>query len=50
MGEKTATAGVSLRHSDREVLGFFAREGLPNVLVRAHPESRLPEQHQHGGV
>ncbi|MFI6288904.1 MBL fold metallo-hydrolase [Streptomyces sp. NPDC051018] len=40
----------SLRHSDREVVDFFAREGLPNVMVWAHPESRLPEQHQHGGA
>ncbi|MFI7438558.1 MBL fold metallo-hydrolase [Nonomuraea indica] len=37
----------SLRHSDREVLDFFARENLANVLVWAHPDSHLPEQHQH---
>ncbi|HEX4812372.1 MAG TPA: MBL fold metallo-hydrolase [Nonomuraea sp.] len=36
----------SLRHSDREVLAFFEREGLANVLVWAHSESLLPEQHQ----
>ncbi|SCL61379.1 ribonuclease Z [Micromonospora citrea] len=39
----------SLRHSDREVLAYFERQGQPpNVLVWAHPESHLPEQHQHG--
>ncbi|MFJ3975820.1 hypothetical protein [Streptomyces sp. NPDC090021] len=38
----------SLRHSDRDVLDFFRGEGLGNVLLWAHPESRLPEQHQHG--
>ncbi|GAA2323100.1 hypothetical protein GCM10010149_90390 [Nonomuraea roseoviolacea subsp. roseoviolacea] len=37
----------SLRHSDREVLAFFEQENLPNVLVWAHAESYLPEQHQH---
>ncbi|MBB6346536.1 MBL fold metallo-hydrolase [Nonomuraea muscovyensis] len=37
----------SLRYSDREVLAFFERENLTNVLVWAHPESHLPEQHQH---
>ncbi|MEV0384886.1 MBL fold metallo-hydrolase [Nonomuraea sp. NPDC050643] len=36
----------SLRYSDQEVLAFFEKEGVPNVLVWAHPESRLPEQHQ----
>jgi ribonuclease Z len=40
----------SLRHSDREVLAFFERElkegGLDNVVVWAHPDSALPEQHQ----
>jgi ribonuclease Z len=35
----------SLRHSDQEVLDFFA-DGPPNVLVWAHPKSHLPEQHQ----
>jgi ribonuclease Z len=47
----------SLRHSDQDVLDFFAREGrgsdggrLDNVLLWAHPESRLPEQHQHGST
>jgi ribonuclease Z len=37
----------SLRHSDAEVIRFFEREALPNVVVWAHPESALPEQHQH---
>lgn len=43
----------SLRHSDAEVLAFFqdewARRGAApdNVLLWVHPESRLPEQHQH---
>jgi ribonuclease Z len=36
----------SLRYSDREVLEFFEREGLANVVVWAHPDSLLPEQHQ----
>ena len=44
----------SLRHSDREVVEFFERAalehadagGLANVVVWAHPESHLPEQHQ----
>ncbi|MGK5553780.1 MBL fold metallo-hydrolase [Actinomadura kijaniata] len=46
----------SLRYSDREVLAFFRREwetandARPgNVLLWAHPASRLPEQHQHSG-
>ncbi|WP_190232903.1 MBL fold metallo-hydrolase [Streptomyces avicenniae] len=43
----------SLRHSDREVLDFFAREAdggrLGNVLPWAHAGSLLPEQHQHDG-
>jgi ribonuclease Z len=39
----------SLRYSDAEVLAFFEREALPNVVVWAHPESHLPEQHQHTG-
>ncbi|HEX2312135.1 MAG TPA: hypothetical protein VHJ17_00250 [Thermomonospora sp.] len=43
----------SLRHSDREILDFFDREladaGLGNVVVWAHPDSRMPEQHQRGG-
>lgn len=38
----------SLRHSDREVLEFFAAERPGNVLLWVHPESALPEQHQHG--
>ncbi|MEU5878072.1 MBL fold metallo-hydrolase [Spirillospora sp. NPDC047279] len=38
----------SLRHSDQEVLTFFQETGAPaNVLPWAHPESHLPEQHQH---
>ncbi|MCF2533299.1 MBL fold metallo-hydrolase [Yinghuangia soli] len=40
----------SLRHSDREILDFFAGlvDGIPpNVMLWAHPESCLPEQHQH---
>lgn len=45
----------SLRHSDREVLDFFEREGrgagrLGNVLLWVHPDSHLPEQHQHHGA
>jgi ribonuclease Z len=36
----------SLRHTDREVLDFFEREELPNIVVWAHPDSHLPEQHQ----
>ncbi|GAA4091531.1 MBL fold metallo-hydrolase [Actinomadura miaoliensis] len=46
----------SLRHSDREILTFFRRQwqesrgGRPdNVLLWVHPDSRLPEQHQHSG-
>ncbi|MEU0392176.1 MBL fold metallo-hydrolase [Streptomyces sp. NPDC006208] len=39
----------SLRHSDQDVLAFFRNEPLDNVLLWVHPESRLPEQHQHGG-
>ncbi|MFI8101151.1 MBL fold metallo-hydrolase [Streptomyces sp. NPDC086023] len=39
----------SLRHSDRDVLDFFGDDRPANVLLWAHPESRLPEQHQHGG-
>jgi ribonuclease Z len=35
----------SLRYSDWEVLAFFEREGVTNVLVWAHAESYLPEQH-----
>jgi ribonuclease Z len=44
----------SLRHSDQDVLDFFdgadgqSGVGRPeNVLLWVHPESRLPEQHQH---
>lgn len=40
----------SLRHSDREVVAFFEgeRASLPagNVVVWAHPDSHLAEQHQ----
>ena len=40
----------SLRHSDREVVDFFdaelRRARLENVVVWAHRESALPEQHQ----
>ncbi|MEV1000992.1 MBL fold metallo-hydrolase [Nonomuraea sp. NPDC050202] len=36
----------SLRHTDREVLAFFDRENVPNVLAWAHAGSHLPEQHQ----
>ncbi|GAA4929430.1 ribonuclease Z [Nonomuraea thailandensis] len=36
----------SLRHTDREVLDFFDRENVPNVLAWAHAGSHLPEQHQ----
>ena len=42
----------SLRHSDRQVVEFFEREmqkgGLDNVVVWAHRDSHLPEQHQSG--
>jgi ribonuclease Z len=44
----------SLRHSDRDVLDFFDGTGdkpgvgrPDNVLLWVHPESHLPEQHQH---
>ncbi|WP_331769897.1 MBL fold metallo-hydrolase (plasmid) [Embleya sp. NBC_00888] len=44
----------SLRYSDHEVLAFFRRQhedpevSMPdNVMLWAHPDSRLPEQHQH---
>jgi ribonuclease Z len=47
----------SLRHSDQEVLDFFARQradsgaaGLDNVMVWAHPASLLPEQHRQSGA
>ncbi len=46
----------SLRHSDRQVVEFFDRavrgaEGgaLENIVVWAHREGLLPEQHQSGG-
>lgn len=46
----------SLRHSDREVVEFFRLERerggaghLDNVVLWAHAESRLPEQHQKRG-
>ncbi|QVQ52783.1 MBL fold metallo-hydrolase [Spiractinospora alimapuensis] len=45
----------SLRHSDREIVDFFAREArsadgapLRNVVPWAHGTSLLPEQHQTG--
>jgi ribonuclease Z len=42
----------SLRHTDREVVDFFdaelRREGLGNVVVWAHRDSAMPEQHQRG--
>ncbi|MGW5345668.1 MBL fold metallo-hydrolase [Streptomyces sp. NPDC004050] len=38
----------SLRHSDQDVLAFFREERPDNVLPWAHPDSRLPEQHQPG--
>ncbi|MFD1044436.1 hypothetical protein ACFQ1S_01930 [Kibdelosporangium lantanae] len=43
----------SLRHSDAGVFAFFQEEWArwgaapDNVLLWVHPESRLPEQHQH---
>lgn len=40
----------SLRHSDREVVEFFRRDGAAhpsNVVPWAHRESHLPEQHRH---
>jgi ribonuclease Z len=37
----------SLRHSDADVIAFFEKEDLANVMVWAHPESLIPEQHQH---
>ncbi|WP_432968495.1 MBL fold metallo-hydrolase [Dactylosporangium sp. CA-233914] len=40
----------SLRHRDRDVLAFFERQPAGNVVVWAHPDSHLPEQHQHGSV
>ena len=36
----------SLRHGEAEIVDFFARESLPNVLVWSHPEPALAEQHQ----
>lgn len=36
----------SLRHSDREILSFFRRERLDNVVPWAHPDGHLPGQHQ----
>jgi len=38
----------SLRHSDREVIEFFARpeNSFDNVVLWAHPDSAMPEQHQ----
>lgn len=46
----------SLRHSDREIVEFFGRElesgavkNLDNVVLWAHPESCLNEQHQQQG-
>lgn len=38
----------SLRHSDREVVEFFSSDEnyCENVVVWAHPESVMPEQHQ----
>jgi ribonuclease Z len=46
----------SLRHTDREVVEFFRRARasapggrLDNIVVWAHPESQLPEQHQRTG-
>jgi ribonuclease Z len=47
----------SLRHSDREVVEFFAQElaaadgaMLQNIVVWAHREGLLPEQHQSSGA
>ncbi|MFD6874075.1 MULTISPECIES: hypothetical protein [unclassified Streptomyces] len=40
----------SPRHSDQDVLGFFRDERPDNVLLGAQPDSRLPEQHRHGGA
>jgi ribonuclease Z len=42
----------SLRHSDQQVLAFFRQQweqaSRPdNVLLWVHPDSHLPEQHQH---
>ncbi|WP_026413251.1 MBL fold metallo-hydrolase [Actinomadura oligospora] len=39
----------SLRHSDADVLAFFQQdaETPANVLPWVHPDSHLPEQHQH---
>lgn len=38
----------SLRHSDKEIIEFFSREEnfLENLVIWAHPQSFLPEQHQ----
>lgn len=40
----------SLRHSDREVIEFFGRpeNRLDNIVLWAHPDSLLAEQHQSG--
>ncbi|WP_338675136.1 MBL fold metallo-hydrolase [Streptomyces sp. SCSIO 30461] len=47
----------SLRHSEQDILDFFGREGrgsgdgrLDNVVLWVHPESLLPEQHQHSST
>ncbi|WP_214321727.1 MBL fold metallo-hydrolase [Nonomuraea sediminis] len=37
----------SLRHSDREIVDFFRQTALDNVVLWAHEQSHLPEQHQH---
>ncbi|WP_214107677.1 MBL fold metallo-hydrolase [Acrocarpospora catenulata] len=45
-GTQFVLTHFSLRHSDREILEFFERRNLPNVLPWAHPRTLLPEQHQ----
>ncbi|MFD8079949.1 MBL fold metallo-hydrolase [Streptomyces sp. NPDC059718] len=47
----------SLHHSEQDILDFFRREGrgsgggrLDNLVLWVHPESLLPEQHQHGST
>ncbi|MFF5227729.1 hypothetical protein [Dactylosporangium sp. NPDC000521] len=36
----------SLRHPDPEIVAFFDRQTLPNVVASAHPASKLPESYQ----
>ena len=36
----------SLRHRDPEIVAFFDKQGLTNVVAWAHPASTLPESYQ----